>query len=70
MSLSEEFVGDSYVFLLFVIEKEDLIEIFLAFVLVPSPYCEHYYQRFLVLSHFMFVNRFPFFKRTMVVRSD
>ena len=40
--------------------------VFLAFVLVPSPYCGHCCQRFPVLSHFVFVNRFLFYKRTVV----
>ena len=35
--------------------------VFLAFVLIPFPCCEHCCQRFLVLSHFVFVNRFLFF---------
>ena len=42
--------------------------IFLAFVLVPSPCCGHCCRRFPVLSHFVFVNRFLFYKRTVVVR--
>ena len=43
--------------------------IFLAFVLVPSSCCVHCCRRFLVLSHFAFVNRFLFYRRTVVVRS-
>ena len=44
--------------------------VFLAFVLVPSPCCRHCCWRFLVLFHFVFVNRFLFYRRTVVVRSD
>ena len=46
-------------FLSFLLGKRILLD-FLAFVLVPSPYCGHYCRRFPVLSHFVFVNKFPF----------
>ena len=42
--------------------------VFLAFVLVRSPCCRHCCRRFPVLSHFVFVNRFLFYRSTMVVR--
>ena len=43
--------------------------VFLAFVLVPSPCCGYCCRRFPVLSHFVFVNRFMFYRCTVVVRS-
>ena len=60
-------------FLLYVVGEEDPIGFslfFFAFVLVPSPCCGHCCRRFPVLSHFVFVNRFLFYKRTVVVRSS
>ena len=43
--------------------------VFLAFLLVPSPCCGYCCRRFPVLSHFVSVNRFLFYRRTVVVRS-
>ena len=44
--------------------------VFLAFVLALSLYCGYYCRRFPVLSRFVFVNRFPFYRHIVVVRSD
>ena len=51
------------------LEKRILLD-FLGYYVVPCPCCEHCCWRFLVLSHFVFMNNFHFHRHTMVMRSD
>ena len=50
--------------------KKRILLDFLGFCASTFPYCGHCYWRFLVLSHFVFVNRFLFYRRIVVVRLD
>ena len=69
MSLWGKFVGDSYVFLLFVVGKEDSIGFSWLLCWYLPRVANIVVGGFPVLSHFVFVNRFLFHRRTMVVRS-
>ena len=69
MSLWQEFVGIVNVFLLFVVGEKDPIGFSWLLCWYLLRYCGYYYRRFSVLSHFVFVNRFLFYRRTVVVRS-
>ena len=69
VSLWEKLVGFSYVFLLYVVGEEDLIGFFWLLCWYLLHVADIVVEGFQCCSILCFVNRFPFYRCTVVVKS-